>query len=226
MLSTRQTQISVLPASQVFVSRVIPEDVQPKGLGCAPQTLDKMPSEGFRDLGTIRLAGTVPSRQDVIKLVDQKACQMGADAIYFQQMRQDSARGKVNYQVVAEVFVRSDSGAAGTSPGQTSPGESVQDQTIPARSAVAVTIPMQPQDGGSAQPQPSLQAPVIPIQTGSEDQSGQQSSPDESPTLSPGEILMRPVEPESGERSGGTQEVPLTPGKPAARNQGNYASAY
>jgi len=211
---TPQTQISVLPATQVFESRVIPEDVEPKQSDCAPQTLDKMPTEGFRVIGTLKLSGNVPSENDLTSLIDQKACQMGADALYFRHMRlRNIEHGKVNYTVVAEAFTRNgaDPGAPSAEASPDSAGQPGGEQKIPNQTAGSITtLQMQPQDNGPSQP--SLSAPVIPMQTSGDDQSGQVASPQESPDLSPNEILMRPVEPDTEGSLGATQGIPSAQG--------------
>src|SRR5438552_8070317 len=97
----RQPKISVLPANRVMIARVIPAGVAPRDSGCAVKTLDKMPGTGFRELGTIRLAGTVPSAADVTTLLNQQACALGADGVFIKQMQEQSAGDKVEYEITA-----------------------------------------------------------------------------------------------------------------------------
>ncbi len=165
--SAPEPKVTVLPASQLFVTRV--GDSTPKEGDCEPQTLDKIPDAGYRPLGTFKLSGTVPSRVDVATLVNQKACQMGADAIYFQQMQQTGPPGHVDYAVVADTYTRIE-GEAASEPAEqpadadNEPGQGENQQSQPQG---AGTSQMQPDDNGT--PQPSLVAPVIPMQTGDTD---------------------------------------------------------
>jgi hypothetical protein len=85
----------------------------PREPGCSIQTLDKPPGRSFLDLGTIQLGGRVPKEADVLALVNQKACEMGADAIIIKHLEEQRSRDGVNYEITVDVL--SSSGIAASS---------------------------------------------------------------------------------------------------------------
>jgi hypothetical protein len=64
-----------------MVSRVISEDVPSRPSGCAIETLAALPTQPYRELGTIEISAADPNRHDTRVLIDQHACAMGADAV-------------------------------------------------------------------------------------------------------------------------------------------------
>ena len=100
-------RISVLSTEHVMVSRVIASDVEPKDPDCQLKHFNSIPSSGARDLGIIRVSGGVSDSSlkadDALKFVNQRACEMGADAIMIEQKKQgegDSAQ----YQIIAHAI--------------------------------------------------------------------------------------------------------------------------
>jgi hypothetical protein len=71
-----------LPISaHVMVSRVISEDVPSRPPDCAIETLAALPTQPYRELGTIQISAVDPVRHDTRVIIDQHACAMGADAV-------------------------------------------------------------------------------------------------------------------------------------------------
>lgn len=207
---TRQPKITVLPANQVMIARVIPAGVAPRDSGCAVKTLNQMPGAGFRELGTIRLAGAVPSAADVTTLLDQQACALGADAVFIKQIQEQSAGDKVEYEITAAAIGFGPKRKAG-------PSKTITPRDSVAKSGERPMGQWQSEDivvpETAAATSPSLEAPVIPMQSGEEEpQEGEspKQSANEEPSGEPssaetpsGEVLMQPVEPEAGARTGG-----------------------
>jgi hypothetical protein len=67
--------------AQVIVSRVISEDVPSRPSDCPIETLAALPTQPYRELGTIEISDADPNRHDTRVLIDQHACAMGADAV-------------------------------------------------------------------------------------------------------------------------------------------------
>jgi hypothetical protein len=67
--------------AQVMVSRVISEDVPSRPSDCAIETLAALPTQPYRELGTIEISAVDPARHDTRVIIDQHACAMGADAV-------------------------------------------------------------------------------------------------------------------------------------------------
>jgi len=72
---------------------------------CSIRILAEPPIDGVRSLGTIHLVGHVSREGEIINLVDQKACQMGADAIFVREIQQRSVRGEIDYEIRAAVYL-------------------------------------------------------------------------------------------------------------------------
>jgi hypothetical protein len=72
---------------------------------CSIRILAEPPLDGVRSLGTIHLAGHVSREGEIINLVDQKACKMGADAIFVREIQQRSVRGQIDYEIRAAVYL-------------------------------------------------------------------------------------------------------------------------
>jgi hypothetical protein len=78
----RSTPPPELPISaHVMVSRVISEDVPSRPSDCAIETLATLPTQSYRELGTIEISAVDPARHDTRVIIDQHACAMGADAV-------------------------------------------------------------------------------------------------------------------------------------------------
>lgn len=166
---TRQPTITVLPANAVVTARVIPNGVAARGSNCEVRTLDKMPHDNFRELGTIRLSGVVTSSSDVITLLDQQACRFGADAIFIKQMQEQTAGDKVSYQVSAvAIGLGPDASAAAASEAAGSATDSSTEEREKSANGI------EPADSAA-----TLEAPVIlmnpdaPVQPSGESDQGQ-----------------------------------------------------
>lgn len=202
---TQQPKITVLPANQVMITRVIPAGVASRHSGCAVKTLNKMPGTGFRELGTIRLAGAVPSAADVTTLLDEQACALGADAVFIEQMQEQSAGDKVEYEITAAAIGFSPKGKAG-------PSKTITPHDSGVKSGEGLAGQPRSEDivvpETTATTAPSLEARVIPMQSGEEEpqegespkqSAGEEPSGEQSPAATPsGEVLMQRVEPEAG----------------------------
>jgi hypothetical protein len=102
---TERPQISEAPSNQGTSRRDFRSSDGERKPGCSIRILAEAPHEGARKLSTIRLAGRVPSEVEVIALVEQKACELGADAIFVRQIQQQSAAGQIDYQITAIAYV-------------------------------------------------------------------------------------------------------------------------
>jgi hypothetical protein len=116
----KQPRIDILPPNRLTVSRIIPSGVTRREPGCSIQTLDKRPGS-FRDLGTIQLAGSVPKEADVFALINQKACEMGAEAIVIRHLEEHRGRDGVNYEVTVNALSSSGVAASATTTQEPSP---------------------------------------------------------------------------------------------------------
>lgn len=67
--------------ARVIVSRVISEDVPSRPTDCAIETIAALPTQSYRELGTIEISTADPARHDTRVIINQHACAMGADAV-------------------------------------------------------------------------------------------------------------------------------------------------
>jgi len=110
------------PPEQRTVVPMPHSSVVPKQPGCSIKILAEAPSEGARALGTIHLIGHVPAEAEVIRQLEQKACEIGADAIFVRKIEQQSAAGQIDFEVTASAYAL-ESGGASSVPGGKSAGE-------------------------------------------------------------------------------------------------------
>jgi hypothetical protein len=189
--SSRQPRIEVLPTNQVFISRVIPEDSAARGSGCSVKTLDHPPGADMRELGAVQLAGVVPNAADVIALVDQKACEMGAEAVLIAQIQEQSAGDGVHYNVTARAF-------AAKNGGQSEDGGHGAVVEVETGDNQARTVEMNPPGSGGEEAQ---------------QQQGQSGN---SAETSRSEVLMQPTAPDASVATGsGGQSAEDGSGAPA-----------
>jgi hypothetical protein len=79
-----------------------------KRSGCSVKILAEPPYDGAPALGMIHLAGRVSQEGEVIRLVNQKACDIGADAVFVRQIQQRSTDGKIDYEISAAAYAIGD----------------------------------------------------------------------------------------------------------------------
>lgn len=107
-------------ATRVNVSRVISADVPPRPVDCPIETLSAIPSQPYRELGTIEVPDGNLGEHNTLLMLNQNACAMGADAIVVSTAASQS-RGSV-LEAVAIAYAdklaerAAQSRAAGTAP--------------------------------------------------------------------------------------------------------------
>jgi hypothetical protein len=112
---TKQIQIPEAPSNQRMAIPTFRCSDASKSLRCSVKILAQAPPGGARNLGTIHLAGRVSREAEVITLVDQMACEIGADAIFVRQIEQRSTGGQIDYKITASAYALS-SGEAPPAP--------------------------------------------------------------------------------------------------------------
>ena len=73
--------------------------------GCSIKVLADPPLNGAVSLGAIHLSGQVRREADVLKLVDQKACDMKANAIFVREIRQQTTGVRIDYEIRAAAYL-------------------------------------------------------------------------------------------------------------------------
>lgn len=119
---TKQLQIPEAPSNQSKAIPAFRSNEASKRLRCSVKVLAQAPAGGARNLGTIHLAGRVSRESEVIALVDQKACEIGADAIFVRQIEQRSTGGQIDYKITASAYALG-SGEAPPAPERQRPTE-------------------------------------------------------------------------------------------------------
>ena len=95
----------------------------PQKARCTVRVLVQPPYDGARNVGTIHLAGKVSTEAEVIRIVDRKACEIGADAIFVRDIQQLSSGGLIDYNITAAAYALGD--------GKVPPPPEEQPRTVP-----------------------------------------------------------------------------------------------
>jgi len=73
------------------------------------ETLNRPSEKHARELGTIQLAGKLPSEAYIFALINHKACEMGANAIMIKHLEEQRGAGGIDYQATVAAFANDES---------------------------------------------------------------------------------------------------------------------